>query len=52
MSDIIAFGQAHSTELFATLWSVSELLACIPSVRANGIFHLVQLLLQDRQQKP
>lgn len=52
MSSLIAFSQAHSTELFAALWSISELLACIPQVRANGIFHLVQLLLQAKQEKP
>ena len=41
--DIIAH---HTTEILAALLAVSEVLALIPSVRANGIFHAAQLLLQ------
>ena len=31
--------------VLGALWSLSELLAVIPGVKANGVFHAVQLFL-------
>jgi hypothetical protein len=41
----------HTTEILAALLAVSEVLALIPQVRANGLFHAAQLLLQGLQGK-
>lgn len=48
---ILPFLNAHSTEIFALLFSVSEILAYIPSVKGSGIFQVVHLYLASRIRK-
>jgi len=36
---------AHKTELLGILWLISEILASIPSIKANSLFQVAQSLL-------
>lgn len=38
---MLSWLSSHSIEIFAVLFSVSEMLALIPAVKANSIFELV-----------
>ena len=46
-----AFFQANSTVIFGALFFVSEALALIPSVKANGVFQMIFGWLQSEQPK-
>lgn len=49
--DLLLFCTNHSTEMFAFLFAVSELLAYVPSVEGNGLFQIVHLWLSSKVKK-
>lgn len=47
---IFSFLNDHSAQVFAILWSISELLAYIPSIKGNGIFECIHLFLLSKKE--
>ena len=46
---MIATILAHKTEIFAGLFFISEAMALIPSIKANGIFQAIFNFLSKQQ---
>lgn len=45
------FVQAHSSESFALLFAISELLAYVPALEGNGMFQVIHKFLAARVKK-
>ena len=51
LSSFSSFVQAHSTESFALLFAISELLAYVPAIEGNGMFQVIHKFLAARVAK-
>lgn len=49
--EMMSFLSSHAAESFAVLFALSELMAYIPSVKANGLFQLVHFWLRSKMTK-
>jgi hypothetical protein len=50
--NILLFLKVHSSEVFALLFALSELLANIPSVASNSVFQLIFSFLKAKEGVP